>query len=65
MVKNPPATQETKKKQIPSLGLEYSREAKNPKHSSILTEKFHEERSLAGYSPWGRKELDTTEHPRT
>ena len=22
---------------------------------------FHGERSLAGYSPWGRKELDTTE----
>ena len=34
-------------------------------HSSILAEKFHEESSLAGYSPWGRKELDITEHPRT
>ena len=22
---------------------------------------FHRQRSLAGYSPWGRKELDTTE----
>ena len=21
---------------------------------------FHEQRSLTGYSPWGRKELDTT-----
>ena len=31
-------------------------------HSSILAEKFHEESSLAGYSPWGRKELDMTEH---
>ena len=23
--------------------------------------KFHEQRSLAGYSPWGYKESDTTE----
>ena len=27
-------------------------------HSSILAGKSH---GLAGYSPWGRKELDTTE----
>ena len=26
----------------------------------FLPGKFHEERSLAGYSSWGRKELDTT-----
>ena len=24
--------------------------------------KFHEQRSLAGYSLWGQKESDTTEH---
>ena len=24
--------------------------------------KFHVWKSLAGYTPWGRKELDTTEH---
>ena len=24
--------------------------------------KFHGQRSLAGYSPWSRKELDTIEH---
>ena len=24
--------------------------------------KFHGQRSLAGYSPWGYKELDTAEH---
>ena len=29
--------------------------------SSVLTRESHEQRSLAGYSPWGRKELDTTE----
>ena len=28
----------------------------------FLPGKFHEQRSLVGYSPWGCKELDTTEH---
>ena len=27
----------------------------------FLPGKSHEQRSLAGYSPWGRKESDTTE----
>ena len=32
-------------------------------HSSILAwKKFYGQRSLAGYSPWGCKESDTTEH---
>ena len=31
-----------------------------PSLSSILAEKCHGQRSLAGYSPWGRKELDMT-----
>ena len=26
----------------------------------FLPREFHEQRSLAGYSPWGRKESDTT-----
>ena len=26
-----------------------------------LSGEFHGQRSLAGYNPWGRKELDTTE----
>ena len=30
-------------------------------HSSILPGKLHRQRSLAGYSPWGHKKLDTTE----
>ena len=29
--------------------------------SSILAGEFHGQRSLKGYSPWGRKELDMTE----
>jgi len=27
----------------------------------LLPGKFHGQRSLVGYSPWGHKELDTTE----
>ena len=30
-------------------------------HSSILAGEFHGQRSLAGYSPLGRKESDTTQ----
>ena len=30
--------------------------------SEFLPGKFHRQRSLAGYSPWGRKESDTIEH---
>ena len=29
-------------------------------HSSTLAWEIHGQRSLAGYSPWGRKELDMT-----
>ena len=31
----------------------------------FLPGEFHGERSLAGYSPWGRKESDTTEQVNT
>ena len=31
-------------------------------HPSIPAREFHGQRSLAGYNPWGCKELDTTEH---
>ena len=31
-------------------------------HSSILPGKLHGQRSLADYSPWGRKESYATEH---
>ena len=30
-------------------------------NSSILAWKIHGRRNLVGHSPWGRKELDTTE----
>ena len=31
-------------------------------HSSVLDGNSHGQRSLVGYSPWGLKELGTTEH---
>ena len=31
----------------------------------FLLAKFHEQRSLVGYSPWGHKESDTAEHTHT
>ena len=31
----------------------------------FLPGKFHGQRSLEGYSPWGRKESNTTEHTHT
>ena len=34
-------------------------------HSSVLAGKFHGQRSLAGYSPWGHRKVDTTEHTHT
>ena len=42
-------------------GLEEPLEEEMTTHSSILADKSHLQRSLAGYSPWGHKELDTTE----
>ena len=34
-------------------------------HPSDPPGKFHGQSSLVGYSPWGRKELDMTEHVHT
>ena len=34
-------------------------------HSTILPGKFHGHGRLVGYSPWGHKEADMTEHTRT
>ena len=46
---------------VPSLGLEDLLEKEMITHSSILAWRTHGQRSLAGYSPWDHKELDTTE----
>jgi len=50
-----PAVRET---WVPSLGWEDTLEKEMATHSPG---KFHGLRSLVGYSPWGSKELDTTE----
>ena len=60
VVKNPPPNAGDS---VWSLGREDPLELEMATHSSIfLPEKSHQQRSLAGYSPWGRKESDTTEH---
>ena len=53
-LKRLPAKRET---WVRSLSREDSLEKEMATHSSIL----HGRRSLVGYSPWGCKELDTTE----
>ena len=58
MVKNLPAMQET---QVRSLGREDPLEKRMATQSSILDWRNPWQRSLAGYSPQGRKELDMTE----
>ena len=46
---------------IPGLGRSIPwRRAWQPT-PGFLPERFHGQRSLVGYSPWGHKELDTTE----
>ena len=57
-VKNPSAMQET---WIRCLDWEDPLEKGMATHSSIRAWKFQGQKSLAGYSPWGHKESDTTE----
>ena len=57
MVKNLPAMQD----QVWSVGQKDPVEKGMTTHSSILAGEFHGQRNLAGYSPWGPKESDTTE----
>ena len=58
MVKNLPAMQET---WIRSLGQEDPLEKGMATTPAFSPREFHGQRSLAGYSPWGHKESDTTE----
>ena len=60
-VKNWPAMQETPETQVRSLGQEDPLEEGMATHSNILAWRIPWPRSLAGYNPQGRKELDTTE----
>ena len=57
-VENLPAMQET---HVQSLGQEDALEKGMATHSSILAWRVPWTEELVGYSPWGRKELDTTE----
>ena len=58
-VKNPPEKQET---WVHSLGWEDSLEKRTVTTPVVvLPGEFHEQRILAGPSPWGCKESDTTE----
>ena len=57
-VKNLPAVQETG---VQSLGLEDPLEKGMATHSIILAWRIPWTEEPGGYSPWGHKELDTTE----
>ena len=56
--KNLPAMQEMQEMKVQSLGQEDSLEDETAICSSIFARKIPWMRSLAGYSPWGCKELD-------
>ena len=49
---------------VQSVGQEDPLEKETVTHSSILPGESHGWRSLEGYSPWGRKESDTTERTK-
>ena len=57
--------QEMQETWIRSLGREDPVEWEIETIPIFLPEKFHGQRSLVSYSPWGPKESDTTEHIRT
>ena len=57
VIKNLPAKQETL---VLFLGQEDLQEKEMATHSSIFAGKCYGQRSLAGYSPWGRRESDTS-----
>ena len=56
-VKRLPAMRDTR---VRFLGGEDTLEKEMAIHSSTLAGKSHGRRSLIGYSPWGRKESDTS-----
>ena len=62
MVKNLPDKQEMR---VGSLGQEDPLEKERQPTLVFLPGKFHGQRSLVGYSPWGHKESDTSEQQST
>ena len=63
VVKNPPVMQKTWEMQVRSLGQEDPQKKEMVSHSSILPWKtsWTEESGGLDCSPWGHKQLDTTE----
>ena len=59
--RNPPAMQETWGDRVSIPGSEDPLEKETATHSRLLAWEIPWQMSLAGYSPWGCKELDTAE----
>ena len=59
-MKNPLAIQELQEMQVRPLGWEDSPAEGHGNPLQYFCGESHGQRSLVGYSPWGRKELDTT-----
>ena len=57
-------TTEPPEMRVRSLGREDLLEKEWQSTLVFLPGKFHEQRSLEGYTPWGREEADLTEHAR-
>ena len=53
--------QEVQEMWVQSLGGEDALEEETAPHPVFLPGEFHGQRSLAGYTPWGREESDMTE----
>ena len=58
VVKNLPAIQETQETWVQSLGQEDNLRRKWHPSPVFLLEKFHGQRSLKGYHPWGHKRVE-------
>ena len=65
VVNHPPAMQVMWDTRVRSLGQEDPLEKDMAAHSSVFAGKWRGQRSLVGYSPWGCKELDMTQHVHT
>ena len=66
VLKNPPAVQDTKETEAQSLGREDLLEDMAWQPTPVfLPGESHRQRSLARYSPWDPKELDTPEQLST
>ena len=61
MVKTPPVNAGDMRDATRFLGQEDPLEEGLAATPVFLPGEFHGQRSLVGYSPWGRKEIDTTE----